>query len=73
VASGAQPPRAGLPVLPLAKRKVHPGHTGQGVARRQHELDILLFPGAKRAEGSNWSSIIRMTKTAASSAIEALK
>ena len=71
-ASGA-PPRTGLPVLPLAKRKVHTGHTGQGAAQRQHELDILQFPGAQRAEGSNWSSIIRMTKTAASSAIEALK
>lgn len=65
--------RMGPPVLPSAKRKVHPAHPGQGAAWRQHEVGILQLPGAPRAEGSNWSSIIRTTKTAASSAIEGLK
>ena len=53
--------------------KVHPGHPGQGVVLRQHEAGILQLPGTPRAEGSSWSSIIRTTKTVASSVIEALK
>ena len=46
---------------------------GKGRRCGNAKSDILQFPGARRAEGSNWNSIMPMTKTAASSAIEALK
>jgi len=43
------------------------------VALQHREGSILQFAEARKAEGSNWNLIMPMTKTAASSAIEALK